>query len=312
MTGTLWDVSTSYSSSTQNYIDSHLLLQDCFAKQWIQLIRVAPNCFDRKRQVFTRYGLYTPERYEIVDESICADLIWNRSMHNSSLFYIFWSLPIHPAPQFSSLSDDKLQQYTLLKKYQPRTFLLHNFLNTKKVQDSFGAMVVLKPRFWSGWVDVQLFKKQELLDQKHHLVNVKKRMLVQQYIDNSWGIPWLVPWRHDLRVVFLWNSIDHISIRQPSDSEEFRSNVAVWWFETIFTADVIPPELKIIIEAIQKSLRVTQEFYSLDFGYNLEEKKWYCFELNASPWIEYTELQREFATAYYTRLAIYFKSLFVI
>ncbi|MBP6257352.1 hypothetical protein KA405_06865 [Patescibacteria group bacterium] len=56
-------------------------------------------------------------------------------------------MPIHPAPQFSSLSDDKLQQYTLLKKYQPRTFLLHNFLNTKKVQDSFGAMVVLKPRF---------------------------------------------------------------------------------------------------------------------------------------------------------------------
>lgn len=309
MTWSLWTGSTSYVSATQNYIDSQLLLQECFANEWIQLVRIAPNGFDKQRQVFTKYALYTKEVYKVVDEEIRIDVVWNRSVHNSSLIYMLWSFLVCPSPQFSALSDDKLQQYTLLKKHQSRTVLFHNFIISQSVQDSFGDMVVLKPRFWSWGVDVQLFKKQDLLNEKDRFMNLKKRMLVQEYIDSSGGIPWLVIGKHDLRVVLLWNTIDHLTVRQPSDSKEFRSNVAVWWTETIFPCEALPKELEKLILVLQERLQLSHELCSLDFSYSTEEKRWYCIEINASPWIEYTEQQRIFATGYYTRLAKYFRSL---
>lgn len=295
---------------TSNLLRSQLLLQEVFEKNWIQLYRVRPSKFDKQKKVFTQSGKFGLTAYEISDTPIAPDALRNRSLHTISLLSAVGDAPLLPHPLLSILSADKFQQATVFRQRMPRTVLLAEFLSLKSVQNLFTDRIVLKHRYWSGWKDISLVDKSDIINNKEIYKLKRKEYVVQEYIDFSGWIPDLAVGIHDFRIVVLGGEKKYVEIREPKDKNEFRSNVALWWHMALYDIDIIPPALHEILDTmISLVTKICGEsmFCSFDFGY--ANDTWYLIEINSSPWIEFDEHDLERQKQVYQDLAEYFLAL---
>jgi glutathione synthase/RimK-type ligase-like ATP-grasp enzyme len=298
-------------SVTEEKKFSYSELTRIFRENWLDLRRVSIHSFDQDKWVFTDYvDIDDNWEFKIFHEEYKPEIVWNRSsewlLYNHTLLKKF-DYKIFPSSYLSTIASDKYEMYCFLKEFQPYTLLLKDFFVYPELRKKLSDRVVLKPiRSNSGkWI---VFPTQtELLEKKQSYEGLESLFIVQEFLDFHEWVPWLVEWIHDVRLVYIGWKYSHATIRQPG----FGWMHVSWnWREIMLEDMCIPPELIKFANDIVVKLSISEEvIFSLDFGYSLSNYKWFLFELNHSPWVDFLsndKIQMQvFHQAYFGDLAQY-------
>lgn len=112
---------------------------------------------------------------------------------------------------------------------------------------------------------------------------MEELFIVQQFKDFTKWYPWICTTNHDVRLMFAGKKIIETTLRVPK-TWDFRSNVWLWWSQTLLLKSQIPKSLLSVAKKIYKQLRIGDaSIFSMDFAYCKKEKIWYLIEINSSP-----------------------------
>ncbi len=306
-----------------NYRDTYLIsdtlklafieLTRVFRDHGLDLKRVSIHSFDAENKRFLDYvDLDSGGEFKIFYEPFTPDIIWNRSednfLYSSALLGDIF--PIFPSLKLISIASDKYETSLFLKKYQPHTLLLKDFLRSELPRENLSDRVVLKPIRSSSGKWITFPQKVELLKSKLDYVGLEWLYIVQEFKDFSRGIPWLVNWIHDVRLVYIGWFFSHSTIRTPA-KWSMKSNVGSGGSESFLAKERVPRELFVLAEDVLRLLDIgTNNILSIDFWYVEDEKKWYVFEINHTPgvffWDMGSELHQWFLETFFSDIANYF------
>lgn len=300
-------------SCDKDYLSHYLRLDKVFDKNNLTLKRISYEYIlaEENELFFTKTASIGPDWFLVKDEIFKPDIIWNRiSEAWSFLENSLSKYEVTPSFYINSISNDKYQSYLTLSRYQPYTQLLYKYLAYKHEQEKFDNLLVIKPinAYWGAWI--YFMTHQELIENQSKFEWLKKTYIVQQYIDLSWWIPWLVEWTHDLRVTFGWENLVSASIRTPAEWS-LKSNLHAWGAVKLVSIQDIPSEVKTLCGEIISSLpALKSEFFWLDFWFCADENRRYLLELSASPWIiTFPEDRHKEQEQYFDKLAQFFISI---
>lgn len=309
-----------------NYVDSFEFSPDAlsayqeltrtFHKHGIELKRVSMHSFDSEAEIFRDYvDMDRDGRFQIFYESYRPDVIWNRSWDGYVYAYDLMEkagIPVFPSVKIFAIDGDKYEMSLFLKKYQPKALLLKDFFESEKGRARLQDRVVLKPIRSFSWHGIEFYTQQELLENKKRYFWLGSLYIVQEFKDFSKGVPGITSGVHDVRLVYIGGRFSHATMRIPAEWS-LKSNVWSGWSEVYLEKEQIPELLFSLTEDVLKDLDLgTNSILSIDFGYVLDEDRWYVFEINSSPgvyfWSPDPEKCRKFYDAYFLDVIKFFQT----
>lgn len=195
------------------------------------------------------------------------------------------------------LANNKFDTARYFKKYSPKTLRLSDIekssfnINSLKKEE-----YVIKPINWSGGAGIMKVKKDELKDTLSKFWYGKENVIIQDFLDMSCGLEWVVEGMHDLRVsIFGKKVFPHVYIRKPKDGD-FKSNISAWWTDYFISMKKFPKEFKSMVRCIVKKINedMWEGIYSIDI---VNTTEWFkLMELNSSPGFLFKEkdIQKEY------------------
>jgi hypothetical protein len=190
-----------------------------------------------------------------------------------------------------SIAKDKYATYKLFSDYSPFTVRLSSVQKDLSMMELFSSShVVLKPIYWAQWHWVSLKEKNDIWwfikDMSLYSYN---DWIVQDFIDFSWGIPWIVDGIHDVRLVVFGKKVIYVLVRVPYGSD-FRCNISQngsYFF--IDFADLpmcMQKDAKNIIDRLYDFIWWVSCTYSVDIALWIDGKT-YLIEFNSAIWLQH-------------------------
>jgi glutathione synthase/RimK-type ligase-like ATP-grasp enzyme len=169
--------------------------------------------------------------------------------------------------------------------------------------DNFSASkLVMKPIYGAQWVWVSLVEKDAIYDlSRRETIQSYSDYVIQDFVDFSWGIPWIVDGIHDVRLVVFGKKVVYVLIRVPHGSD-FRCNISQdggYFF--IDFADLpmsMQQDALIIIDRLNLFTGWEKYAYSVDIALWVDGKT-YLIEFNSA--IGLKHLVPAFSSAYADR-----------
>ena len=192
-------------------------------------------------------------------------------------------------PEFRGTMGNKFTQHEYLVEFFPTTKLFHTIpeMNTY-IRKSKKAYVIVKPSSWQKGDGVLFWKKTKPVTAKDIDMDKLKKTgyLVQDFMDTSCGIKWVVTWTHDVKIINIGKKM-FFNLRTP-----YRDGV-ICTFDSDYTEvplRKIPKSIITFRNAVHKKImkKYPKQIYSMDIGMT---KEWpQLIELNthtAFPYIHF-------------------------
>jgi len=273
---TLW-----YPLNNSKFFESYSEIIEALEKKWLKTVIVRNNSYIWD-WFFSHYFIWNGKTYEKINKKIKLDLLWNRDSEN--LIPKIDDLEVINNFEFDEICRDKFMTYELFKEFSADTFLLNSYDDLLENIDNIKSeKVVLKPRFWERCEWIYIIKKEEI---KKELYENWTNILLQEFLDSSNWIDWMVEWLHEINIYVInwefawarlkkaenWNLICNIS---------WENNSLVRWLKK----QDIPKELLDEIKKIDKKLeKFPFHLYRADFVYT-NKLEYKIIELNSRPWV---------------------------
>jgi len=301
---------------SSDVLSAYQELTHVFRKHDIELRRVSMHSFDTEKKLFRDYvDMDDSGQFRIFHESYNPDVIWNRSWDGYVYAYDLMEkagISVFPSAKIFAIDGDKYEMSLFLQKYQPKALLLKDFFESKTSREELQNRVVLKPIRSFSWHGIEFYTQQELLNNKEKYFWLGSLYIVQDFKDFSKGIPGLTNGICDIRLVYIGGQFSHATMRIPA-AWSLKSNVWSGWSELYLEKRQVPEMLFPLAEDVLRDLDLgNNSILSIDFGYVLDENRWYVFEINSSPgvyfWSSDPEQCRAFYDAYFLDVIHFFKS----
>lgn len=211
--------------------------------------------------------------------------VWEQQVHlifNRCNLHEITDCPVINSPSFYELCEDKYKTYLRFTDVSPKTEYIHNYssldiaCDTLNIQDD--ELVVLKKNFWMWGDGINILPRNKI---QNDLYPNWRNILIQRFINSSVGVPNIVKWMHDLRIMIVNHTIIWATIRTPQQGS-FLANVAQWWTSITLDIQLLPRELLDVLESVMDHLDDYENIiYGADF---MNSPQWYkLVELNACP-----------------------------
>ena len=205
-------------------------------------------------------------------------------------------------PVFYQFGKSKFLTYLVFKDLMPETRIAYSF---NELKDNLKYIktnkIVIKPDVGAGGKGVEIINRNEVNKIKINQYPV----IVQEFIDSSFGIKNLVKGVHALRIMF-FNQRPFLSYtRQPKNG--YISNVSLGGTRKVIPLSKIPNNLRLALKEIVDKLKSFNNiFYSVDFFFD-KNQKFYIIEINPSPSINLED--DDARCKYYKKLSEYFSEI---
>jgi|GEM_PF-2354032 len=311
---------TNYLESYQKnefYFESEKLLKEVLFEHNIELVYVTHYYYDKNAGHFTEHVRVGNSDMKMCKEPYTPDLVWVKTPWTLEyLTDLFKDAPfvLTPTLRLKKIESDKYQMFRYLEKFQPYTMLLTSYYFYLHLQKKFGDMVVVKPVTGSGGYGINFYTKDEIasMDVFEKYKGMEALHIVQDYKNFSHGYPGIVEGNHDLRVAFLGDMPSFSVIRSPQKGS-LKSNVASGGRQFSIPLKDVPKQVMEMCKEIQESLKVSPfDSYSFDFGYCLDEDKWYLIEINSAPGIWFPDEDLSYQYKFFHDLGTYFSTLLLM
>ncbi len=266
------------------FFESYAEILENIEKEWIKWVIVRGKSYLWNWR-FQCYFIWNWRAYEKIEEEIKLDLLWNRDSENT--IPKIEDLPVLNYFEFDEICRDKIITANMFSYIQPQTILLNDYndylKNISKIKTDY---VVLKPRFWEWCKWVNILKRNDITEE---LYESWKDIIMQNFMDSSLWIPWMVEGIHELQIYCINWEYSGSRMKIPAKWQlvaslawEFR-----WKAFPVKKSD-IP---KIVFEELQKIDSKFEKFdmrvYRADF---MNTKDWYkIVELNSRPWVRHPD-----------------------
>jgi glutathione synthase/RimK-type ligase-like ATP-grasp enzyme len=245
------------------------------------LFFLAPiSLFDVRRRVFSKALSYENGKW-VWRKSVVPDEVFDRSRFGISKErqgkrkLIARSFPFINSLELNELLTNKWKSYCSFKKYFPKTILIRDRDESKKISQLGTERIVLKPIKGARGRGV-------LVIERNKLSFSTVPFLCQEFIDSKGGMMGIVGGRHDLRILVANGKPFYAILRVPAKGKLI-ANLSQGGKERKISFAKIPREVKSIsTEIARELLRYGKSFYSIDFIFK-DKKIPLVVELNSRP-----------------------------
>jgi len=277
------------------------------SKVWIEnnvrIIRSSNYEYDEKKNSFARWEYFDGVKW-IDIKDITADLVWYKSNITNYITTIIEknNTFINPT-DYIDFANDKYITSLFFKEESPKTYILNQASIENIVH--LPENIILKPNWWSWGRGILKIKKSQLIE---YNPSDYSNYIIQEALDLSTWIDWVVEWIHDIRFMVLWNkTMDYVLIRTPPKND-FRCNITaggLWEYKK--TSD-LPQDMLDFINPIIK--KIFWRFGSLFGSIDISKAGWkyYIIEFNSSPWINTFRFNSKLENIYFQKTIELFKN----
>lgn len=216
----------------------------------------------------------------LINKYIEADLIFNRDDKNT--IPAIYDCPIINHPDLDQICVDKVATARLFPDLSPKTSTICSYDEYVQIVNQWGLKktdkIVVKKNFLSGGRGIYIRSVGEI---DEFLYDSWDNILLQEFVDNSVGIPRIVDGLHDIRVITINGNPVFMLVRVPQPGS-FLANVSQGGSEVQVSLDQLPPILLPMIERINTVLaQYRPSIFASDFVNSKDGFK--LVELNSRP-----------------------------
>lgn len=274
-----------------DYEESFIYFSKHAQQYWYRVVKLQIQDYDLIEKKFLHVWEYnhTLQQYEKRESTDPQPQIilhrFNRCLF--PLFILTKEIPTINSLALLELTHDKFFTAKCFSGLSPRSLLIGNSPKEDLQKPEIFAhtdQFVIKPRTWSKWLEVSLGDRSFVQEISKHRAWSRNNLIIQEFIDSSWGIPWIVEGIHDVRVVIFGSQIPYVIVRTPG-SGDFRCNLAQGWWQQIITYQELPNIRQETIHLIMEKVALLTEdhhaIYSIDL---FQDQTWTprLIELNSS------------------------------
>lgn len=274
----------------------------------LDFYRASYQWYDEEKRTFKHAWTFRNGQWVKVN-NINPDIIYDKARCRGELNYFKERIKKHfliaNDPGFTLLVNNKLYVSLLF----PRFFKPYYLVNTEeKLQELAnkinGDKIVIKPLNESGGKGVQIIDKSVISS-----VKIEKEMITQEFIDSSSGIKNIVSGHHDLRLVFINDTLIYSYVRQPKKGS-LLANLAQGGKMFIIQERDLPASVFPIIKEVQKKLSTfCPRIFTIDLIFDKQQRPW-IVELNSMPGMYFSSDQKEQMNKMYLSLVETLKNCF--
>lgn len=215
-----------------------------------------------------------------VNEPITVDLIFNRDDKNT--IPAIYDCPIINHPDLDQICVDKVKTAELFSEFSPRTKAINSYEEFIETIAQWGISatekIVVKKNFLSGGQGIYI---RPVANISKSLYESWNNILVQEFIDNSVGIPGIVDGLHDIRIITINGEPVFMLVRVPPKGS-FLANVSQGGSEIPCSLSKAPTAvLKMVASINQKLAGYGSSIFASDFVNSKDGFK--LVELNSRP-----------------------------
>lgn len=291
---------TTVAFHNKDYDMSYQKLYAVAEKKGLKLYRAALDWYDPINQEFVRAWRFENGSW-VLGGALCPDILYDKTSNvpeNQLLLDLLAKrFPLINDPAFTRIASNKYQVGQLLSKYCKPYFRVTTQAERVQALAAIpGESVVSKPEFGSGGVGVVIGTKQQIQQ-----MELPSPVLLQEFIDSSRGIPDITAGHHDLRLVFINETLIYSYIRTPKKGS-LLANVAQGGHMEIVAPQRLPTILQPAITAVHQAFsRFHKKIYTIDFIFDEQGNPW-IVELNTKPGVYFSAHQESVQEAFYTAL----------
>jgi len=165
-------------------------LSEILAEKWVDFIRSSSFEYDCVKKIFKKGQIVKAGKWEDISNFQPDVILCYSNTVNDNLIEISKVFPFKNEIWLISLANDKLKTAQYFYEYSPVTY---NLLHEGLIRDK---EYIIKPNWGTGWNNIKKIKWYELLDYV-----LKKDYIIQEILDLSVGIEWIVNGIHDVRFI---------------------------------------------------------------------------------------------------------------
>ena len=219
-------------------------------------------------------------KLEPVNEEIAADLIFNRDDKNT--IPEIYDCKIINHPDLDRICVDKVETAKLFPNFSPKTKAINSYQEFLQTIEEWNynkqEKIVVKKNFLSGGRGIYIRPVEEIAES---LYENWQDILMQEFVDNSVGIPGIVEGLHDIRIVTINGEPVFTLVRVPA-AGSFLANVSQGGSEIVVSLKSLPAELLEMVAQINKRLaQYRPSIFASDFVNSKNGFK--LVELNSRP-----------------------------
>lgn len=272
------------------YRETMELLMNYGRENNIRFINSSVYHYNHKKWFFTDWWTYNGKKWEALKKIKPEKVLYKSNKVNHLTNHINEEFEFMNDLKLVLLANNKFDTARYFKSCSPLTWKLSDiesskFNKNKLVKDEY----IIKPINWSWWSGIMKVKKTELDNILSKFWYWKENVIIQEFLDMSCWVPWVVEWIHDLRYSVFWKRIfPHVYVRIPKEGD-FRSNISAWWKDYFVDINKLPIECNNMAKKIVRDIYniIWEWIYSIDI---VNTTEWYkLMELNSSPWFLFKE-----------------------
>ncbi len=199
-------------------------------------------------------------------------------------------------PAFTRLANDKYGVARLLPQYFKPYQKVETVTELQEAISTIpGDMIVIKPNVGSGGEGVHILNKADISK-----IDIHYPAIIQEFIDNSKGVPGLSCTYHDLRLMFIDDELTYSYIRTPRPGS-LLANIAQGGSMDFVPKEKIPSSLQPIIDATRELFSIfPDKLYTIDTIFDETGKPW-IVEFNSMPGMFFPEEEKVLMQEVYTK-----------
>lgn len=212
--------------------------------------------------VFKNVYKYYNWKFVPAETTFVPDVVYQRKTLTTEAFD--YAVPVVNTPEFKKWCPDKWNQYLLLEKYMPKTFLIQtqdDFKNNLK--NITTAKAVIKPRRGEKGEDVIVFdtKNPPKLNQ---VILAKKGYLLEEYADTNVEVPGIIKGVHDIKLITIGDKV-FANLRTPEPGKNYCT------FDSPYSEiqpKLLPESVVELHHEVSKKIndKYPDNFYTIDIG----------------------------------------------
>jgi len=271
-------------------------------KQGVQFYRTSVFEYNTDEKYFNTVQKFDGNSW-VQEDFFTPDLIWYKSNTINYLTRVIEEeFPFINSTKFIELANNKLITSIAFQDYSPKT----SILNSESLElFKSNEVVVIKPDWWSGGEGVEKIIVSEITSEK---LENSKWYIIQELIDSSEWIEWVVEGIHDIRFFIYGDRLWDTALIRTPPKWDFRCNVSQWWSSKNVTLDSFPIELIKSIQSILKKIK--NDFWMIYWSIDMTKSNWkyYLVEFNSSPWVIMHKLYSKESDEYHEEIVVFFKN----
>ncbi|MDO8565762.1 MAG: hypothetical protein Q7S04_01070 [Candidatus Moranbacteria bacterium] len=281
-----WEKSRPFDNKDYQY--SYELLYSLCKKNGIQMYRASYEWYDYEKHIFKHAWIFSGKtsKWERVSD-IKPDLIYDKTKGREEVYYKKELMAERYAfindRIFTRIIDDKFVTGLLFPQWSKENYIVRSHAELQVAAKKVGTpLAVLKPICESGGKGVQVFPKKNTSK-----ISFRGEHILQEFIDSSCGVPGIKSGMHDLRLVFVNDTIVYTYIREPKTGS-YLANFAQGGSLTVIPKNSVPKSVLPIVKWAQNIFKSFHpKIYTIDLMFDKSKRPW-VVELNSMPGLYFT------------------------